>query len=527
MSAVSNGITSLSKNFEDLQGYLNQLDAELEQFGVVGPSTEETIAKQIADDFGLTIEQARAFNKLLSDAQAAQSIEEKARYLNEIAIYLDSAVKASGDANQKIIEWTRTAGAAAIKGYEIAKSAEDMKLSQQEAADAASTIAANVAGIDFSIAIAGAGQLVAALRSGMAAIAALEGQQAVAARRAEIARDFAGDKVGAAGATGALDFDVAYDSANPYQGPLTKEMQADIDARRETYVEGERELARIQEETQARLKAISESGKPAKGSRGGGGGKKREKEAVDIFADAEQELTNLERQITLIGKSAEETARLRAEREMLDAAKKAGITVTDEMSARIAAQADQVGKLTAELERGELAQRQFDQAVDGIATAFSNAILQGENLRDSLANIFKQIAANILNAGIQNALKSAFSGSAGGGGFLGSLLGAAFGGTQAAVPSYDGGGFTWGGPRSGGLDGKGGRLALLHPNETVLDHTRGQGGPMTFSPSTSIVVQGNADDKTMAEIRRELDARDERLARQVPTIMNNYNKRVG
>lgn len=43
------------------------------------------------------------------------------------------------------------------------------------------------------------------------------------------------------------------------------------------------------------------------------------------------------------------------------------------------------------------------------------------------------------------------------------------------LPSFDGGGYTWDGPRSGGLDGKGGRLAMLHPRETVLDHTKGQG----------------------------------------------------
>jgi hypothetical protein len=43
------------------------------------------------------------------------------------------------------------------------------------------------------------------------------------------------------------------------------------------------------------------------------------------------------------------------------------------------------------------------------------------------------------------------------------------------LPSADGGGFTGMGARSGGLDGKGGFLAMLHPRESVLDHTKGQG----------------------------------------------------
>ena len=41
--------------------------------------------------------------------------------------------------------------------------------------------------------------------------------------------------------------------------------------------------------------------------------------------------------------------------------------------------------------------------------------------------------------------------------------------------SFEGGGFTGMGARVGGIDGKGGFPAILHPNETVIDHTKGQG----------------------------------------------------
>ncbi|KPF74567.1 hypothetical protein IP68_12460 [Blastomonas sp. AAP25] len=61
--------------------------------------------------------------------------------------------------------------------------------------------------------------------------------------------------------------------------------------------------------------------------------------------------------------------------------------------------------------------------------------------------------------------------------------------------SFDGGGYTGSGARSGGMDGKGGFLAMLHPRETVLDHTRGQGGGTTRvdvipSPYFNVVVDG-------------------------------------
>jgi len=42
------------------------------------------------------------------------------------------------------------------------------------------------------------------------------------------------------------------------------------------------------------------------------------------------------------------------------------------------------------------------------------------------------------------------------------------------LQSLDGGGYTGNGIRAGGLDGKGGRLAMIHPQETVIDHTKGQ-----------------------------------------------------
>jgi hypothetical protein len=54
--------------------------------------------------------------------------------------------------------------------------------------------------------------------------------------------------------------------------------------------------------------------------------------------------------------------------------------------------------------------------------------------------------------------------------------------------SFEGGGFTGMGARAGGIDGRGGFPAILHPNETVYDHTRGQGGqPVNVSFNISTV----------------------------------------
>jgi len=57
---------------------------------------------------------------------------------------------------------------------------------------------------------------------------------------------------------------------------------------------------------------------------------------------------------------------------------------------------------------------------------------------------------------------------------LGTLGSGGMGDVVDGFQNLDGGGYTGNGIRAGGLDGKGGRLAMIHPQETVIDHTKGQ-----------------------------------------------------
>lgn len=72
-------------------------------------------------------------------------------------------------------------------------------------------------------------------------------------------------------------------------------------------------------------------------------------------------------------------------------------------------------------------------------------------------------------------------------------------------PSFDGGGFTGGGARAGGLDGKGGFMAMMHPNETVIDHTKGQQMPAGGANQTvNFIVQGTPDRRTQSQIAAKM-----------------------
>lgn len=93
-----------------------------------------------------------------------------------------------------------------------------------------------------------------------------------------------------------------------------------------------------------------------------------------------------------------------------------------------------------------------------------------------------------------------------------------FGGGQANIgtvtatagsydnPSFAGGGYTGAGSRSGGLDGQGGFMAMLHPNETVVDHAMGQGlGGGGGAVTVNVINQGSQMQVTGQSSRQNSD----------------------
>lgn len=143
------------------------------------------------------------------------------------------------------------------------------------------------------------------------------------------------------------------------------------------------------------------------------------------------------------------------------------------------------------------------KAVSGVSAAtaaandnFSNMARIGQQVTQTLAsgfsNIFKtivtgtgsaieavgQLLSRLGDLFIDNAFQMLFGGMFGGlfggGGNIMTSLGPRIASFTPGIGwmSMEGGGFTGYGPRSGGIDGRGGFPAILHPNETVIDHTR-------------------------------------------------------
>ncbi|SDE90076.1 phage tail length tape measure family protein [Limimaricola pyoseonensis] len=141
-------------------------------------------------------------------------------------------------------------------------------------------------------------------------------------------------------------------------------------------------------------------------------------------------------------------------------------------------------------------------AFKGAEAAFGEFVQTGKfGFRDLVDSMLIDLAKLSFR---QNILAPAAKGISG---FLGSALGNGLdilfptnpsGTGTLGLPSFDGGGYTGSGPRSGGVDGLGGFHAILHPNELVTDLSRGQGRGDRAAPVIQISLNGAAGN---AEIR--------------------------
>ena len=125
-----------------------------------------------------------------------------------------------------------------------------------------------------------------------------------------------------------------------------------------------------------------------------------------------------------------------------------------------------------------------NNTMNAMTNGFTRAITGAENFADAMRNMAKSVIDSLIQMAVQylitqqifGAMITMFNTAATPKGMDGNPAGPR---TGPQVPDFNGGGFTGFGARAGGVDGKGGFPAILHPNESVVDHTKGQGGGIT------------------------------------------------
>jgi hypothetical protein len=158
------------------------------------------------------------------------------------------------------------------------------------------------------------------------------------------------------------------------------------------------------------------------------------------------------------------------------------IDLTDQQSA-LDRFADTLNESGIKLAKENMMVKAFNDAETALVDFTDTGKLSFKNMVD---NMIKELIRLQIRMSIIAPFFEAFQakGGIGKGGLLAGF-GALFGsGTSTPPPKtpagnfnplrFEGGGFTGFGARTGGLDGRGGFPAMLHPNETVIDHHKGQ-----------------------------------------------------
>lgn len=279
-----------------------------------------------------------------------------------------------------------------------------------------------------------------------------------------------------------------------------EDIRAREDAERQaerTAREQDRETARIARETQ---QARRDAERTAAGER-----RDEIRETARIARETQQALRDAERAAEAERREAAK-ARQALAKEELDQAKAVGDSLINHMLADLAFRDAQADGIEKSAEATRKLQEETDRASAALAQGFAQAIAQADSFEDAL----KRIGVQLLEIAAQGFFEGLSGGPSPGkgGGFLGELAGSLGSAIFGGLPSFDGGGRTGGGMRTGGVDGRGGFPAILHPNETVIDHTRGGAGmsggdTFVYSPTFDARGAGPREIDTLRHEMRE------------------------
>lgn len=221
------------------------------------------------------------------------------------------------------------------------------------------------------------------------------------------------------------------------------------------------ELGKLIDDTQQRIDALKN---PL--------AEKQAKEAIKIAKDSAAEQLRLEDELT-----AEFTQRLQDRIKAENDAKQYQLDLQDNMTQAYLKQ--QEANQKAYLDMVEASKKQLKPLEDSLVNLINGSKDVSTSFRDMASSIINDLIRIQIQKSITGPLAGMIAGAGGGGSILGSL---------GSLLGFEGGGYTGSGARSGGVDGRGGFPAILHPNETVVDHTQGQSGGVTINQTINVTT---------------------------------------
>jgi hypothetical protein len=230
--------------------------------------------------------------------------------------------------------------------------------------------------------------------------------------------------------------------------------------------------------------------------------------------------------------------------ELLTAAREAGKKVDAALARDIENTATAYAAATAAAAKLAEQQQKVREAVENMKTdtasfitGYRQDVMAGVSATEALRNSVNRLMDTILTR-----METSFVDNVLFGGTTTAATGGLFGGL-AKLLSFDGGGYTGMGSRSGGIDGKGGFLSVLHPKETVIDHTRptlprlaGRGGVGSMDVHVTVGVSADSHGNLMPFVesvtQRNINAAAPKIvsaanAGVVPTMARYQTQKAG
>ena len=176
------------------------------------------------------------------------------------------------------------------------------------------------------------------------------------------------------------------------------------------------------------------------------------------------------------------------------------------------------------------AQKAAKEVGDQVASSFESAMMSMVDGTKTGAEAFRDMARQIIQELFRIFVVKKITG----------FISAAFGGNQVSGPSlgignrgnfapppkpnFEGGGFTGYGARSGGVDGRGGMPAIVHPNETIIDHTK----PNSAGIGSTIINQTiNVSTGVQQTVRAEIRSLMPQIAETTKAAVADAKRRGG
>ena len=418
MESIRKGGEQVLETFDDLQGRLDRFDQVLSQgYSESEPAAARQVRK-IKEEYGLTLEQARALIDLMSNYRNAESINAQADALQEMSAFLTAAAQGADETNENLISIARSTANAALGALDLANESTS-------AAVAADELSFSIADISFDSAISGAnslagkiGGMIGQAQTLLSVLGRAQQANLSAANQRELA-EAERDLVKA----GADRVEVARKLAE-----ISKRQNLDAEigvtlpvAAREKFIREAGDIAAATAEATAETAELRKARKEAE-SEAKKGAKKD-----PIFDASEKELQNIQRQIEMIGKTKAEISALAAKYKLLDEAKERGLDLDSRQVAtgetlreQIDRQAASIGELTAKYDQAQERAAFFEGVQKDLKDGFIDAIVEGESLSGVLENLAKSLAKAALQAALFN--EGPFA-SGSGGGLLGGLGG--------------------------------------------------------------------------------------------------------